>query len=132
MAWTCGWSSIIIIALPVTLESLPDHLNEGLKVRFCEHQAFLSSIQLLRYNKLQRSCSRQQTPLVHTQGTIASLRVTQLHHASPLPLASSFLFFCIDYFFSLNVCQSVNSLTSFHPTPVKSIAEYFFPYQIIT
>lgn len=99
------------------------------KSALSEHQAFLSSVELLHYNKLQHCCSRQQTPLVHTQGTFASHRVTQFHHASPSPLFSPPR---IDGFFSLNVCQSVNSLTWLHPIPVTSIAEFFYAKQIIT
>lgn len=64
----------------------------------CEHKPLLSSVELLHCNKLQRCCSRQQTPLVRTQGTFASHRVTQFHQASPSPLSSSFFFFfCVDW-----------------------------------
>lgn len=132
MARTHGWTSIIIIADPATLRRLPGHLKEGIK-EYCVNTKLSSeALELQQMAVLLLWDNRPH--LAHTQGTFAFHRVTQFHHASPSPLCSAILppppF--VDDFFSLDVCQSVSALTSFHPTPVRSIAEFFYVKQVIT
>lgn len=135
-ARTRGWSSIIIIALPATLESLPDHLEEGLKVCCVDAElcsAVLSSCTTTNYS----TAARDNRP--HWCTLKGPLRLTGwpssimlLFHLSfpPSFLPSSPP--CIDGFFSLDVCRLGNLFTSFHPAQVKSIAECFFAKLIIS